>query len=57
MLEQLAPTAFVVVDSNVWIRERMLESDVGEALLYAITRKQALGSVPNPRDVILYSLY
>jgi hypothetical protein len=36
----------VVLDANVWVAERMLQSSIGNALLYALTEAKASIGLP-----------
>jgi len=41
-----SPTFTVVLDANVWVAERLLQSSLGGALLYAVAQAQATLGVP-----------
>ncbi|MCG2642572.1 MULTISPECIES: PIN domain-containing protein [Bradyrhizobium] len=42
----MSPTFTVVLDANVWVAERLLQSSLGNALLYAVAEAKASFGVP-----------
>jgi hypothetical protein len=45
MMSEVAPY-YVVVDANIWVAERLLQSSIGNAFLYAVTGAKSLILLP-----------